>query len=218
MEPSPKKIRGVLLAALLANLGLAFGKLYAGWQLDSLAVLADAVHSLLGAAACTINLAVLCLAALPAAESLRRPRKFEVLATLAIGVVLLLDCWELTGSVAQGLMQPAVAPRFSAGGMLFLVAALGVNYAVYRYQRLQADDLNSPRLAADAGQFKTQLPATALTLFSLGSAKTGWWRFDAIAAIIIIIIIGLAVGALVYESVNRLANANRDLPLDRKSL
>ncbi|MDR0534705.1 MAG: cation transporter [Verrucomicrobiales bacterium] len=204
MEPSHRKIRRVLGVALLVNLALAFGKLYAGWRLDSLAVLADALHSLFGAATCLMSLVALFRIALPDPDTVRRRQKFEFLALLAINGGLLLGCWELFGAAIQDGRQPLMLPVYSPGGMLFLIAALGVNFALSRLQRSWADD------------FKTHLFTTGLTLLSLYSSRLGWFRCDAIAATLIVILIVLAISALVYEQVSRLTDANNEtLPCNK---
>jgi divalent metal cation (Fe/Co/Zn/Cd) transporter len=214
MEFSHQNIRASLLAGLALNLALAGGKLCAGWQLGGLALLADALYSLLLAAADLVALAALQLPSAPVSPLLAEPpavsarrEKFAALAAPAVGAVLLLAGWELAAVAVQTLPRPALLPTFSAGGILFLLAALGADGVLARCRRLVGVP---PSLsAAGVAGFKIRLGATALTVTSLLSAKLGWPRFDAVAALVIIGAAGLSLCRLVRDHIDRLAAADR---------
>lgn len=210
MEHRYRRIQRVLLVALGVNLALAAGKLMLGWMLGSLGVMSDGIHSVLDGAGSVIGLVAIHVAALP--PDLKHPyghRKFEVLATLILAGLLLLSCWEILSSAVTRLVRPATAPEFSWAAALFLLATMGVNTWLARYEADKGDELDSPLLHADAAHTRTDLFTTLLALLGLFSALVGWPRLDAVAAILIVGVIGWAAYRIISESVDTVADANR---------
>lgn len=210
MENRYRKIQSVLLRVLVVHVLLAFGKLGLGWQVGSLSILSDGVHSFLDGAATVVSFLAIAVAARPPdREHPYGHRKFEVLATLALSGLLLLTCWELLGSAVERLANPIEAPYFSWWAVLFLAGTMGVNYSLSQYEKSRGEDLNSPLLVADSVHTRSDFLTTGVALLGMVSAKFGLFWLDPVAAIGIVLIIGIAAYSIIHESVATVAEKNR---------
>lgn len=210
MDQRYRGIIRVLGVALVLNLLLAAGKLFLGWKTGSLAVLSDGVHSLLDGASSVIGILAITVAARPPDQD--HPyghKKFEILATLALAGLLLLTCWELMGTAVQRLMHPVALPEFSLSAVLFMVGALGIHYSIARYEKDRGERFDSPLLIADSVHARSDFLTTLLALTGILAGKIGWYWLDAVSAIGIVVIIGLAASGIIYECVATVTEARR---------
>jgi cobalt-zinc-cadmium efflux system protein len=173
-----------LIAALMA------GEIAAGLLAGSLALLADAGHMLTDAAALAGALVASRLAARPARGAWTFGfGRAEILAAQANGITLLLvGIW-----VVYGAIRRLVSPPVVHGGVVLVVALAGVVVnlaATLVLARADRESLNVRgaflHVATDLAAFTGTAAAGALVL------ATGWYRFDAIA--------GLLVAALMLRS------------------
>lgn len=205
-----KAILRVFIYALSLNVFLAGIKFYVGWKTQSLSVISDALHSFLDAASSAVGMLAIYMAAQPPDE--QHPyghKKFEIIATFVLSGLLLLSCWEILGSAFTRLLNPVPTPGFSWAAILALVATLGINFAFSRYQHNQAQELDSPLLAADAAHTRSDMYSTLLALIGIGTASIGWFWMDAVTAIGIVIIIARAAYMIIQDSIDTVAEANR---------
>ncbi|MEO0452850.1 MAG: cation diffusion facilitator family transporter [Verrucomicrobiota bacterium] len=210
MDPRYRKITQVLTLVLGVHLFLAAGKFFLGWKVGSLSVLSDGVHSLLdGASSVIAILAIMISSRPPDEEHPYGHRKFEVLATLALSGLLLLTCWELAGAAIERLIQPVASPHFSWNAVLFLLGALGIHYSLACYEKDKGEELNSPLLIADSIHARSDFFTTGLALCGIFAGIAGWYWLDAIAAIGIVVVIGIATYSIIHECVNTVAEARR---------
>jgi cation diffusion facilitator family transporter len=210
MEGRFKGIIRVLFFVLAVHLLMAAGKLFLGWKTGSLAILSDGVHSLLDGASSVIGILAITVASRPPDQD--HPyghRKFEILATLALAGLLLLTCWELLGTAIQRLMHPVALPEFSLSAVLFMVGALGIHYSIARYEKDRGERYDSPLLIADSIHARSDFFTTLLALTGIIAGKLGWYWLDAVAAMGIVVIIGLAASGIIYECVATVTEANR---------
>src|SRR5262245_61714760 len=90
------QVRRVLIRVLFLNLLVALAKVLVGIFTGALAMVADGIHSTIDASSNLIGIVAAALAARPADET--HPyghRRFETMATLIIGALLLLAAWEI---------------------------------------------------------------------------------------------------------------------------
>lgn len=210
MEERYRSIQRVLLIALGVNLTLAAGKLMLGWMLGSLSVMSDGIHSVLDGAGSVIGLVAIHVAAMP--PDPRHPyghRKFEILATFVLSGLLLLTCWEILGSAITRIARPSTTPEFSWGGLVFLLATLGINFVLSQYETRRGRELESPLLIADAAHSRSDMATTLLAIMGLFTAKLGWPMLDSVAAILIVAVIVRAAYGIIMESVDTVADARR---------
>ena len=148
----PSAVRRVLWITLLLNIAVCAVKAVVGFATGSLAVLADALHSLTDGANNILGLVVTKWSAEPPdREHPYGHQKFEALGALGIAAFLGIACFEVVQAAFERLLADAprtVAMDVPSLGLLVLV--LAVNVFVALYERRAGERLNSPLLLADA--------------------------------------------------------------------
>jgi cobalt-zinc-cadmium efflux system protein len=190
--------RRALSGALALIAGLMGVELAAGVLADSLALLADAGHMLMDAAALGFALVAASLAARPAAGRWTFGfKRLEILAALANGITLLLvGAWIVYESVRRLVDPPEVR-----GGVVLVVALAGIAVnliATSLLARASRKSLNVQgaflHVATDLAAFVGTAVAGALVL------ATGWDRFDPVASLLVAALMFWASGGLLRES------------------
>jgi cation diffusion facilitator family transporter len=118
-------------------------------------------------------------------------RRFETIAALGIGVLLLVTAWEIVSSAIERL-QTGEQPEISPLTFAVLVGTLVVNIVVSRYERREGKRLNSELLIADAANTGADVFVTLSVLVSMVLVSFGLTWADPIAALIIVVLIGRA--------------------------
>jgi cobalt-zinc-cadmium efflux system protein len=190
--------RRLLAVALALIVGLMAGEIVAGLLAGSLALLADAGHMLTDAAALAGALVAARLATRPA----RGPWTFglgraEILAAQANGITLLLvGVW-----IVYGAARRLVDPPNVHGGIVLVVALVGVAVNLIATGVLARGDRDSLNMrgaflhvATDLAAFVGTAIAGALVL------ATGWNRFDAIAGLLVALLLFRSSWSLLRES------------------
>src|SRR5712692_614338 len=197
-DHSRTRDRRLLAVALALIVGLMAGEVAAGILAGSLALLADAGHLLTDAAALAGALVAARLATRPA----RGPWTFglgraEILAAQANGITLLLvGIW-----IVYGAARRLASPPDVHGGVVLVVALAGVAVnlvATLVLARADRDSLNVRgaylHVATDLAAFAGTALAGALVL------ATGWDRFDAIAGLLVAVLLFRSSWSLLRDS------------------
>jgi cobalt-zinc-cadmium efflux system protein len=197
--------RRALVAALMISAGVLLLELVAGIAANSLALLADAGHMLADVAGMSLSLAAIAIAARPRS----RDRSFglyrlEILAAtanasvlLGIGVVVLVEAFQRLGQA------PVVA-----GGPVVIVAACALAANAVSLRVLGHGHTRSLNVrAAYLEVLGDLLGSGAVLLAGLVIAITGWLPADAVASIVIAILIVPRTVALLRESIDVLLEA-----------
>src|SRR5262249_9559512 len=175
--------RRLLAVALGLIVSLMAGEIVAGLLAGSLALLADAGHMLTDAAALAGALVASRLATRPARGAWTFGfGRAEILAAQANGLTLLLvRIWVVCGPIPHLVSPPVVH-----GGVVLVVALAGVAVnlaATLVLARADRESLNVRgaflHVATDLAAFTGTAAAGALVL------ATGWYRFDAIAGLLV---------------------------------
>ena len=179
-------VRRVLWITLLLNLAVCAVKGVVGFATGSLAVLADALHSLTDGANNVLALTVTRWSAEPPdREHPYGHQKFEALGALGIAAFLGIACFEVVQAAVERLL--AEAPRVvtmdaTALGLLLLV--LAVNVFVALYERRAGRRYNSPLLLADAHHTFADIWITLGVLAgAIGLWLLGWQWLDVALAV-----------------------------------
>ncbi len=188
-----QQVRTVLRLTLILNLLVAVGKIAVGTLTGALAITADGFHSLMDGASNGVGLVANHLATQPPDDD--HPyghRRFETLAALIIGALLMLTAWEIAGA-ALGRLRDNVPPELTPIAFAVMAGTLCVNICVNRYQVAQGKRLRSELLLADAANTGADVFVTLSVLVSMTLVTlTGWAIFDLAAALIVV---GLIAGA-----------------------
>src|SRR5688572_5737748 len=111
-DARPAAVRRVLWLVLGFNLAVTVIKVALGLYTGALAVVADGFHSLVDSSSNLVALLGVWVAARPADEN--HPyghQKFEAIATLAIGGLLLIAAFEIGRGAVERLLGSAAPPR-----------------------------------------------------------------------------------------------------------
>lgn len=189
-ETRPRAVRRVLYVTLALNLAVAAAKLSAGTLTHTLSMIADGYHSLMDGAGNLVGLFALSVAHRPPDQDHQYGhRKFEVLASIGISVMLFLTAGEILLSAWGRLGGRGGAAIFSPLSVAIMVATMAVNLGVSRYEWRRGRELHSPFLQADSRHTASDLYASASVLAALVGIKLGLPWVDSIAAILIAMVI-----------------------------
>lgn len=204
------RIRRVLLTALAVNVLLALVKFGVGWNLGSLSVLSDAIHSLLDGGASVIALIGITAAARPPdANHPYGHRKYEILATLIVAGLLFLSAWEILGAAVGRLLRQAAPPGFSVWGVALLGLGIVANLLLSRWERRAGLEVSSPLLLADAAHTRTDVFSSLLAVAAVAGSQLGLPWLDPLFAIGIVVLLARAIYEILIEGVRVVSDATR---------
>ena len=182
-------IARVLFRVLVLNLAVAAAKLTLGYATGAVSVISDGFHSLTDSASNVMGLIGLRAARKPPdADHPYGHRKYETLSAAAIFVFLLFVVVEVVRTSFDRLAAgstPTVTP-FSFGVM---IATLGVNIAVVRYETARGRALTSELLLADATHTRSDVLTSCAVLVSLAAVWLGYPVLDPVGGLIISVFI-----------------------------
>lgn len=196
-----RAVRRVLIITLILNLVVAAGKIAVGLLTGAVSILADGFHSLMDGSSNLIGLGANAVAGKPADEE--HPyghRRFETVAALGVGILLLITAYEIVTSAIDRLSSGA-APEVSPLTFVVLIGTLGVNLFISRYERREGERLRSELLIADAANTGADVFVTLSVLVSMTLvAAFGWTWADPVAALIIVVLIGRAAWQVIKQT------------------
>ena len=147
----------VLLRVLGFNLAVAGAKLVLGYSTGAVSVISDGFHSLTDSASNIMGLIGLRAARKPPDEDHPHGhRKYETLAAAGIFVFLLFVVVEVLRSAISRLSGEAPA-RVTSLSFVVMLATLGINVLVVRYESARGRALRSELLMADAMHTKSDV-------------------------------------------------------------
>lgn len=195
------QVRRVLILTLILNIMVATTKIVLGAVTGALAIAADGFHSLTDGAGNVAGLIANWFASQPPdADHPYGHRRYETLAALLIGGLLLLTAWEVVKGAVERLQDP-VLPTLDAMTFGIMLVALGVNIFVTLYEQHHGKRLRSEILLADSRHTRVDVWVTISVIISLGIMQwTGWAWLDAVMALAIVVLIGRAGWQIVTET------------------
>ena len=184
-----QEVSRVLLRVLLFNLLVAVAKLALGYATGAVSVVSDGFHSLTDSASNIIGLVGLRASRKPPdSDHPYGHRKFETLAAGGIFMFLMLAVLEI-GRTALHRFGSTEPPQVTWLSFAIMIATLGVNLAVVRYESGAGRRLNSELLLADSVHTRSDVFATIGVLFSLAAVAAGYPILDPIGGIAIAVLI-----------------------------
>jgi len=207
--------RRVVLVALALNLLVAAAKITYGQATSALSIEADGYHSLTDGLVSLVALVGLFLARRP--PDSRHPyghRKLEIVATLFIGLSLLLLAAEIAVDVVRALGTDHATPRIGGGAFVVLLATLAVNLGVSSYQARVGRRLSSPVLLADAQHTRADCFTTGGVLVATLLTWLGYPELDVVAAGVVAVFVGKAGVDVVRENAGYLLDVALVAPDD----
>ena len=202
--------RRVTWVGVCANLALAAVKIVAGLLGQSQALVADGVHSLSD----LVTDAVVLLAARHAAREADTDHPYghgriETAATVFVGILLLGTAALLGERAVTSLADPALA----APGALTLAVALGsvaAKEALFRYTRAIARRIRSRLVEANAWHHRSDALSSVVVAAGIGGALGGLVTLDAVAAIVVAVMVAKVGWDLIWQSLRELVDTGLD--------
>ncbi len=203
-----QKSRVTYIAALI-NLFLSVIKVTFGILGQSTALIADGIHSLSDLASDGLVLIAVRLGSREADDD--HPyghARFETMATIILGLLLVLVAGGIAWDAVERLLYPGrlLIPDVQTLG----IAAISIlaNEWLYHYTRRIAKITRSKLLLANAWHHRSDAISSIVVLFGIAAVLTGYVYADAIAAIIVGIMIAKIGVSLVLESVRELVDTS----------
>lgn len=196
----------VLLLVLLLNWVVSLAKLLLGYFTGALSVAADGVHSFFDGISNVIGIVGMWLAAKPPdSEHPYGHRKYEVLATAAIGLILLLAIVRLLQALWSRLEEP-VTPTVEPLSFAVMLGTLAMNIGVTRYETRRGRELDSMVLLADANHTKSDVFVSTTVIGGLLAVLSGFELADPLVAIAVLIVIARVAFTLLRPAIRALTD------------
>ena len=193
-------VRRVLWITLILNFVVAVGKIAIGAFTGAVAISADGFHSLMDGSSNLIGLIANRIAGKPAdADHPYGHRRYETLAALAVGILLLVTAWEIITSAVERLLDPQ-PPVVTPLTFALLIVTLVINVFVSRYERREGLRLKSELLLADAANTSADVFVTLSVLVSVILVGAGFTWADPLAALIIVVLIGRSAFGVIKQT------------------
>nr|WP_321464607.1 cation diffusion facilitator family transporter [uncultured Desulfobulbus sp.] len=193
--------------SILTNISLACIKAAIALASGSVAVLADAVHSLTDVVSAVIILIGIKIARRPARGFPYGLYKVENLVALITSVCILFAGYEILKTVFFGGSRPL--PEHIPLSLIGISSTLVITWLFSRYELKIGRKTGSPSLIADARHIWTDMLSTLVILVSLvGSAFD--LALDTFAAVIVVFFIARSALTILVDSVRVLLDASLD--------
>ncbi len=195
-----QEVTRVLIVTLVLNLVVAVAKILIGMVTGAISITADGFHSLMDGTSNVIGLFAHRIAGQPPDEN--HPyghQRFETIAALAIGVLLVLTMLEIISGALERL-STGERPEITAPTFVVLVGTLVVNLFLSRYERRKGEQLKSELLIADAANTGADVFVTLAVLASMVLVSMGFNWADPAAALLIVVLIGRAAWQIVRNT------------------
>ncbi|MFZ2168272.1 MAG: cation diffusion facilitator family transporter [Methylococcaceae bacterium] len=176
---------------------------------QSAALIADGVHSLSDLLS---DLLVIIAVRLGSREAdYEHPyghRRFETIATVILGVSLIAIGGAISWSVMNRMAHPEHLPVPNVLGLGIAAVSILVNEWLYHYTKRIAKKTRSKLLLANAWHQRSDAISSLVVLFGIGAVMLGYPLADAIAAIVVALMIAKIGLNLVLESIKELVDTS----------
>jgi cation diffusion facilitator family transporter len=199
------EVRNITLIGAAVDLVLGVAKLVVGTIASSQALIADGVHSL-------SDLATDFLVIFAAKHAHREADeehpyghgRIETVATVILGVALVVVAIGISFDAIRRMMEPALL--LNPGLLALLVAALSVvaKEVIYQYTARVGRRLRSKMLLANAWHSRSDAISSIVVMIGVGGAMAGYPYLDAVAAIVVALMIAKIGWDLLWESLQEL--------------
>lgn len=183
------RTRGILwtLTVCLGASSLAsLLKILYGRHTNSLAFVADGIHSLFDSGATVAGMVSIYLSTKPPDEGHPYGHyKFETLSSLGLGLMLFLAAHEMGTLAYDRLMHAPVSPRFDMWGFVIIAVTMVINLGIAWFEGKQAKKLSSAFLEADSFHNQSDF---LISIGVLASTVSAWMQFRYIDALVSILI------------------------------
>ncbi|MGB5260986.1 MAG: cation diffusion facilitator family transporter [Gammaproteobacteria bacterium] len=205
------EVRNITLIGAVVDLVLGVAKLIIGVIASSQALIADGVHSLSDLATDFLVLFAAKHAHREADEEHPYGHgRIETVATVVLGVALVVVAIGISFDAVRRMMEPVLL--LNPGVLALLVAALSViaKEVIYQYTARVGRRLRSKMLLANAWHSRSDAISSIVVMIGVGGAMAGYPYLDAVAAIVVAVMIAKIGWDLLWESLQELIDTALD--------
>ncbi len=210
-------VRKVLWITLTVNITVAIVQLGYGYWSDIVSLQADGFHTTFDALANIIGLVALGVARRP--PDVEHPyghEKFEVAASLVIGIMVLLGFIEIGRAVWTATAQDLV-PTITPLGYGLVIGTVVVNLGVSAWEHREGQRLDSMILQSDAAHTFSDSLTTGSVLIGMYLVDVGFPVGDTLAALAVMLFIGMTAYRVLREGLDVLVDSSFLDPRDVQS-
>ena len=194
----------VILMGSLVDLLLAIIKIIGGWLWNSQALIVDGIHSFSDLATDTISLIAARLSHAKAdAEHPYGHERIDTVTALTLGLILIFVGITLAWHTVQQLFDTPQLPPSTMALWIALLSFVGKE-AIFRYTVRYARQLRSPMLQASAWHSRSDAWSSLVVIIGIGSAQLGFQTMDAVAALVVALLIAAIGVKLVKKNIAEL--------------
>jgi cation diffusion facilitator family transporter len=188
-------------ASIVVNTLLFVIKLLVGLSINSVSLIADAVHTLADSATSVVVIIGFKMAKKPSdKEHPFGHGRMESVATLIVSVLLFIAGFELLAQSARSTLSPQTSTA-SVGVLLLIAGTILVKELLSRFSYALGDMIDSQTLKADALHHRSDVLATALVLVALIAARFGYTRIDGVMGIFVSLVIFYSAYLIAREAI-----------------
>lgn len=206
-----RDVRRVTLIGSALDFMLGVAKIVMGWLSNSQALIADGIHSF---SDLLTDFMVLYAAkhAHKAADEAHPygHGRIETLATVSLGIVLVIVAIGIATSAIQRLDDPNIALDFSTLAILVACVSVISKEWIYRYTIAAARRLRSDMLAANAWHSRSDAFSSIVVVVGIAGVMFGYLYLDAMAAVVVAAMIAKIGFNLIRSSTRELIDTALD--------
>jgi cation diffusion facilitator family transporter len=205
-------ITKVLWQILVLNWGVALAKVIFGSVTNSMSIMADGFHSFADGSSNIVGIVGMRFAGKPQDED--HPyghKKYETIAATAIGIMLLTVGVGILKTAVERFQNP-VEPQVDAMSFIVMMLTVGVNLFVIWYENGEGKRLKSDILTSDSYHTRSDVYVSLSVILSLVGVKMGFHAVDAIASMVIAVVIGRAAYQILSGCIGTLVDESRVNP------
>lgn len=202
MSERTRAVRKVLLITLALNLGVAAAKFGVGYMLDIVSLQAEGFHTTFDALSNVIGLIALGIASRPPdPEHPYGHRKFEVAASLVIGLMVLLGLIEVGRGIYDSMLSGSSA-RIEPIAYVVVIGTAVVNLGIAYYERRAGKEHDSMILLSDSAHTLSDSLAAMAVLGGILLVDFGIPTGDILAAVVVMTFIGMTAYRVLRDGID----------------
>lgn len=204
-EERYREMRRVTLAGAVINTFLSIAQLVGGLLTQSQALIADGAHTLSDLMSDVLVLFAARKA--NAAADARHPYghgRIETLATVGVGLVLAAVAIGIAADAGRRIMAPETLMSPTPMALAFAALAIISKEALYRYTIRVAKRVRSGLLEANAWHHRSDVASSLVVLAGVGATLAGLKFMDAVAAVLVSLLIGHMGLRMIWNSAHEL--------------
>ncbi len=204
-------VRKVTLIGSALDFVLGVAKIVVGWFANSQALIADGIHSFSD----LLTDFMVLYAAKHAHKEADEVHPYgygriETLATVSLGVVLVIIAIGIAYSAIQRLANPHVLMDFTLLALLVALVSVVSKECIYRYTIAAAKRLRSDMLMANAWHSRSDAFSSIVVLIGISGVMLNYPYLDAVAAVVVAAMIGHIGFGLIRSSTRELIDTALD--------